>query len=249
GVDGDSRLHQVLVAFFTGLGLYNAIELVGMVFLTFRKYKGTYFWSLLVAAFGIVCASLCNILKTLDIFNTGDGEYVPLVLGTVGWWTMVTGQAFVLWSRLHLVLQGPRSDQVLQWTKRMIIFNAIMLFVPTTTLTWTANRQGAHNHNFTAAYAVMEKIQMSGFYLQETILSCIYIWEATKILRTSRWRATYRILKQLILINAVIIAMDLGVLLLEATSRHILQVLVKNLIYSIKLKLEFAILGKLVRCV
>ncbi|KAH9810513.1 integral membrane protein [Teratosphaeria destructans] len=136
GVDGHSQTHEVLVAFFTGLGLYNAIELVGMVFLTFRKYNGTYFWSLLVAAFGIVCASLCNILKTFDRFNTGDAEYATLVLGT-----------------------------------------------------------------------------------------------------------------QLILINAIIIAMDLGVLLLEATARHILQILVKNLIYSIKLKLEFAILGKLVRCV
>lgn len=90
---------------------------------------------------------------------------------------------------------------------------------------------------------------MSGFFCQEVILSSIYIIETAKILRTSLQTGTRKTMQQLILINAVIIVMDLGLLGLEAASLYILETLLKGVIYSIKLKLEFAILGKLVKFV
>lgn len=95
----------------------------------------------------------------------------------------------------------------------------------------------------------MEKIQMCGFFCQEVILSSIYIVETVKILRNSLQPNTRKIMQQLVLINAIIIVMDLGLLGLEAASLYILETLTKGVIYSIKLKLEFAILGKLVNFV
>jgi hypothetical protein len=53
-------------------------------------------------------------------------------------------------------------------------------------------------------------------------------------------------MRELIFINALIILLDLGLLGLEAASLYILETLVKGVVYSIKLKLEFAILSKLV---
>jgi hypothetical protein len=99
---------------------------------------------------------------------------------------------------------------------------------------------------FVRGYNVMEKIQMVGFFCQEIILSSIYIYETVKILRTSLQPNTKRTMYQLITINVVIIVMDLGLLGIECASLYILETLVKGVIYSIKLKLEFAILGKLV---
>lgn len=90
---------------------------------------------------------------------------------------------------------------------------------------------------------------MCGFFCQEVILSSIYIVETVKILRNSLQPNTRKIMQQLVLINAIIIVMDLGLLGLEAASLYILETLVKGVIYSIKLKLEFAILGKLVKFV
>lgn len=87
---------------------------------------------------------------------------------------------------------------------------------------------------------------MVGFFCQEIILSSIYIVETTKILRTSLQPNTKRTMSQLITINVVIIVMDLGLLGIECASLYILETLVKGVVYSIKLKLEFAILGKLV---
>lgn len=56
-------------------------------------------------------------------------------------------------------------------------------------------------------------------------------------------------MEQLIVINVIIVIMDLGLLGLVSASLYILETLVKGIVYSIKLKLEFAILGKLVKFV
>ena len=90
---------------------------------------------------------------------------------------------------------------------------------------------------------------MCGFFCQEVVLSSIYIVETARILRSSLQPGTRKTMQQLIFINAVIIIMDLGLLGLEAASLYILETLLKGIIYSIKLKLEFAILGKLVKFV
>ena len=90
---------------------------------------------------------------------------------------------------------------------------------------------------------------MCGFFCQEVILSSIYIIETARILRHSLQPGTRKIMQQLILINAIILVMDLALLSLEAASLYILETLLKGIIYSIKLKLEFAILGKLVKFV
>ena len=48
------------------------------------------------------------------------------------------------------------------------------------------------------------------------------------------------------MINIVIILMDLALLGLEFANLYILEATVKGVVYSVKLKLEFAVLGKLV---
>lgn len=95
----------------------------------------------------------------------------------------------------------------------------------------------------------MEKIQMSGFFCQEVVLSSIYIIETARILKHSLQPNTRKTMQQLIIINVIIIVMDLGLLSLEAASLYILETLFKGVLYSVKLKLEFAILGKLVKFV
>ena len=128
----------------------------------------------------------------------------------------------------------------------MIIINAIILHCPTTVLTVGSN---VPITSFIRGYNVMEKIQMCGFFVQEVILSSIYILETVRILKSSIQQNTRRLMWQLLSINVLIIAMDLGLLGLEAASLYILETIVKGFLYSVKLKLEFAILSKLVKFV
>jgi hypothetical protein len=244
GYDGQSDSLRIVIIFLSGLAMYNAIELIAMISLTFTRYRGLYYWSLLISSFGVIPYSLGFFLK-FDNLTPGDLRWIAVFLLTIGWYLMVTGQSLVLWSRLHLIVSGERGERILKWTKYMIIFNAIALHIPTTVLTFGSNGD-IQTGVFVRGYNVMEKIQMVGFFVQEIILSSIYIFETTKILRTSLQPNTKRTMYQLITINIVIIVMDLGLLGIECASLYILETLVKGVIYSVKLKLEFAILGKLV---
>lgn len=68
-------------------------------------------------------------------------------------------------------------------------------------------------------------------------------------MRTSLRPRTRRLMHQLIIINVAIIVMDTALLSLECASLYLLETIIKGVTYSIKLKLEFAILSRLVRFV
>ncbi|KEF51013.1 uncharacterized protein A1O9_12939 [Exophiala aquamarina CBS 119918] len=247
GYEGDSLTLKVIIAFFLGLSMYNVVELLVLIFGTFNRFRGLYFWSLVISSLGIIPYSLGFIFKYFSILQ-GGAKWLSIFLLSIGWYPMVTGQAIVLWSRLHLIVTGETGDKILLYTKWMIIVNAILLHIPTTVLTCGSNSDTS-TEVFVRGYNVMEKIQMSGFFIQEVILSSIYILETIRILRTSVQANTKRLMFQLMAINILIIIMDLALLGLECASLYILETTTKPVFYSIKLKLEFAILGKLVQFV
>ena len=93
GYTGDSLPLKIIIAFLLGLSLYNAIELIVLLFVTFQKYHGLYFWSLFVAAFGIIPYSLGFIIKFFQLLDPSQDEgYVAVVLLTIGWYPMITGK-------------------------------------------------------------------------------------------------------------------------------------------------------------
>lgn len=237
---------QVFIVTVGVLAVYNAAEIACMALLTFKHYRGMYFYSVMVSALAIIPYSVGFALDLLDV-TTGRARWAAVTLITVGWWSMVSGQSVVLWSRLHLIVpKGPRGERVVRWAGWMILVDAAIFHLPTTIFTYGSSVAGASAGVFARGYDLMEKIQMTGFFCQEVVLSSIYVVETFRILRTSLQPDTRTTMRQLLAINAVIIAMDLGLLGLEAASYYILETMLKGVVYSIKLKLEFAILGKLV---
>jgi hypothetical protein len=90
---------------------------------------------------------------------------------------------------------------------------------------------------------------MTGFCIQEFIISGLYLWKTVRLLQIVSKQGTKRVIWQLFTINVIIIAMDIALLVLEYRNLRVLEQAFKVVIYSIKLKLEFAILGKLVELV
>ena len=153
---------KIITAFFAGLAMYNALELIALVFLTFIRYRGLYFWALLVASFGIIPYSLSLLIKFFEL--AGENQWVSALLLTFGWWAMITGQSLVLWSRLHLILTGSRGARILKWTKWMIIIDASVLLIPTSTLNSGSNGIfGPDIAPYVRGFNVYEKVQMVGF--------------------------------------------------------------------------------------
>ena len=104
---------------------------------------------------------------------------------------------------------------------------------------------------------------MTVFCVQELIISVIYIWATVRFLRPTaadaaaaaaagaaaayRRRHTRSVMLQLLWINIAIIAMDLAMLTMEYMGKYHLEAVMKGAIYSVKLKLEFAVLNQLMQ--
>ncbi|KAF7596623.1 hypothetical protein BBP40_000545 [Aspergillus hancockii] len=235
-LSSDSLARIATVSCFIAIAWYNSIELIVICFTTFKRYGGCYFWSLLIASFSIIPFALGYLLIIFDIGNV----YVSLAIEMVGWYGMVVGQSMVLWSRLHLVVQTRR---VIRGTLAMIISTAIGFLIPATILEFGV--YGIPNR-FSAGFNVFERIQLVGFSIQEIILSLIYALEAVRLLKL-RPASHYRgVLVQLLVINMIMIFMDAAIIGSQYAGFFTIHVTLKAMVYSIKLKMEYAILSKLV---
>jgi hypothetical protein len=111
---------------------------------------------------------------------------------------------------------------------------------------------GANSSNptpFLLPYSIYEKVQVTIFFIQELLISGLYIIHTIKILRPEgniRGKASREVMTHLIYVNAIIVFLDLTILGLEYSGLYDIQTAYKGLVYSVKLKLEFSILNRLV---
>ncbi|KAI9749808.1 MAG: hypothetical protein M1835_001490 [Candelina submexicana] len=238
-LSGVSPPTYMAISAFTAVAWYNAIELNLQVFLTFKRHRGLYFWSLLVSCYGCVLHSLGFVMK---FFQLTTNNYISCVVITIGWYAMVTGQAVVLYSRLHLVV---REQRTLRLILAMIIVDAICFHIPTTVLTFGSN--SPHPGKYAQPFSTMEKIQMTVFSLQEFVISGVYVYATIKLLRPVYHGRTRKVMMQLIWINLIIVSMDVVLLAMEYTNFYYIEATLKSMVYSIKLKLEFAVLNQLMQ--
>jgi hypothetical protein len=232
------NVEAVLVITCSALSIYNAVELILIIFSSFKKWTGLYFWSLLVASFGILPYNVGFLIFYFELTH----NWVGFIFSSYGWTTMVTGQSVVLYSRLHLVTAETNVLKPIKW---MIIVDAFIFHIPITVMLF-ASHLGTATAQFANVYKVYEKLQMTGFCIQEFIISGVYVREAVRLIACLAKSKTRHTMWQLFSINIIIIIMDIFLLALEYRNLSTLEQTTKGLIYSIKLKLEFAILGKLV---
>lgn len=225
-----------VLAACTAIAWLYTIELDIVVLYTFRRRSGLYFWSLLISSWGCSLHAIGFILK----FLVGTSWHAALPFIEVGWVCMVTGQAFVLYSRLHLVV---RKQKTLRYMLALIIFDAVVLHVPTIVFTYGSNSPNAKF--WVPKFKVMERIQLVGFCLQEFTISGLYIYSTVRLLGAIYHSMTRKVMFQLIFINGVCISMDIVLICLEFTGQYVSQASIKPMIYAIKLKLEFAVLNQL----
>ncbi|KAK4101327.1 hypothetical protein N658DRAFT_426071 [Parathielavia hyrcaniae] len=168
-----------------------------------------------------------------------------------GWCCMVTGQSVVLYSRLHIVMRNPSR---LRLVLIMIITNAFIGHVPTAVFAYGANTPNPGP--FIIPYSIYERVQVTLFFLQEMVISALYIHETVGLMRVRR-RANMDSSRQgsgkrrllmahLVVVNVLIVVLDITILGLEYAGLYAVQTAYKGFVYSVKLKLEFSILNRLV---
>lgn len=180
----------------------------------------------------------------MEIMYFDPSSKLPaLIINNIGWICMVTAQSVVLYSRLGIVL-GNQNSRILVFTKWMIIADTIIFYTLATTIVFGMHYSS--DHNFDRGYIYIERLQMTGFCVQEFVISGLYIWKTLDILQAGEKKQAHRTLWQLFVINVVIVALDVALLVLEYLSLASIQIAFKALAYAVKLKMEFAILSKLV---
>lgn len=94
----------------------------------------------------------------------------------------------------------------------------------------------------------MEKVQIIMFSLQETVISFFYVRSSYQYLKSrfSQRGETRRAMCLLLLVQAVIIAVDIALIVIDITGYSQLKLFIHSFVYSVKLELEFVVLNQLV---
>jgi hypothetical protein len=162
----------------------------------------------------------------------------------LGWVIMVPGQSMILYSRLHLISPNLGLLRFIFWS---IIVSAVMLCPPTATL--SLRQYTKHPEPYTRGYIYMEKIQMTYFSIQEVFISCVYLWEMRKVMRVILDGKARKWMWQLVAMNIVLLTLDVSLLVMEYLNLYMIQTTFKGFLYSVKLKIEFAVLSQIVRVI
>jgi hypothetical protein len=138
------------------------------------------------------------------------------------------------------------NEKFLKVLLDVIIAIAVILVVANTITTWGSARIRAPGWNY--AYNVVERLQVTGFCVMEVSLSSLYVYSTVKLLRLSPEgkNRVKRIMYELLAISFAIMVLDVAIIVIEYMNLYYLQVCLKVMVYSIKLKLEFAVLGRLI---
>ncbi|KAJ5835331.1 hypothetical protein N7447_001357 [Penicillium robsamsonii] len=225
---------QVVCMF--AIGGSNSVEVLILIFEKFKRYRGLYFWSMQIAAWGILLHTLPAQIAYVRLASP-----IPLSLPfIVGWICMVTGQAVVLYSRLHLVVTDIRH---VRWVLWMIITNFLILHVPMSIL-YVLNLESLPLYRPAAIY---DRIQTTGFAIQDTIICAIYVRESLRALKPvfeAKGPQGRGIIYRIVIANLFSILLN-GLILAAEFKMHYIVVSFKTVVYSIKLKLEFHALMQL----
>ena len=140
------------IVIMSSIAFYNVIELMFLIFVTFKRYSGLYFYSIVASSLGCFLHGMGFLMK---FFQLTQYDYFSVTIITIGWYTMVTGQSLVLFARLHLVEMNENLRKRILY---IIIIDAIILHIPTTVLTYGSNNRNEDIAGlFAPGYAVMEK--------------------------------------------------------------------------------------------
>ncbi|OAA78744.1 hypothetical protein LEL_02230 [Akanthomyces lecanii RCEF 1005] len=247
------------MAGLAAISWYIGIEINISLFFLFKRKHGLYFWSCALASWGVILQPLFMILADFDVWK----DPVPsLVMIYITWFIMVVPQSWVLYSRLHLLM---RTTKTLQIIKYVLIFNSVVFSIPTMIIGTLAQATNVNPalHSFNLKW---DRIQLIIYFAQEFALSMLYIFQTYKHLKDilpleqrfwslaststkggSPSSERFSVLRHLVYVNILIIALDITLLGIQCADLFYLQAALKPCIYGIKLKIEFAILNRLIR--
>jgi hypothetical protein len=229
-----------LVASIFAVSFWLVVELSVQVFFTFKKHNGLYFWSILAVICGVAFHSVGLLLV---VFVPESNQTFSTVIAKIGWIGDSTGFAMVLYSRLHLVV---RNSRILHLVLAMIIVDAFLFHTPVIVL--LIGRTISPERDWDKYVWPIERVQVVGFALQETLIGSLYIWRTTKFLK-STYNNIRRVMISLIATQVVVFLIDVFMIAIDYHGWFTLKAILHPLSSAVKVKIEFAVLNQLLNVV
>jgi hypothetical protein len=159
---------------------------------------------------------------------------------------LVIPQSVVLYSRFHLISSKPKHTTYVRY---MIIFTTIFISIPTMALGIAA--QASRIPHIVAANLIWDRVQVTIFFLQETIISVLYIVETRRVLLNRSVlgqddKTIRTVMHHLIYINMLVLFLDCSLLAMSYSPYFYVQAAFKPCVYGVKLRVEFSVLNRLV---
>ncbi|KAH8602320.1 hypothetical protein B0O99DRAFT_648114 [Bisporella sp. PMI_857] len=247
---------SMTMAAFTGISWYIGVEINFSLFILFKRWRGLYFWSCALGSWGVILQPLFIILADFGIWSNLKAS-VPMIYLT--WLIMVVPQSWVLFSRLHLIMQKQR---LLRYIGGILLFTSIAFSVPTMIVGSLAQAMTV-NPSLQHINLLWDRVQLTVFFVQETLLSALYIYETRKYVRTASLlnkppvthsftnidASNNGVFWHLIYMNLLVIILDIALLGIQYANLFYLQGAFKPCVYGIKLKVEFVVLNRLVKSI
>ncbi|KAH7400711.1 hypothetical protein DE146DRAFT_693210 [Phaeosphaeria sp. MPI-PUGE-AT-0046c] len=230
-----------LIASFCAIAYWMSIELLVLVYVTFKRHSGLYFWSIIVTTLGIILQTTGYLVKE---FAHSSPPILTTIICKIGWISNVTGFSIVLWSRLHLVVTDTR---ILRSVLIMILVNGLLMHTPI--IVFEFGLISRHHALYMRPMEIMERVQQTVFTLQESIISILYIFHTYRFLNSGYEMHTRKVVRLLVLVQIGVIAFDGGLTAFDYKNMFTLKCTIHPFVYALKLKLEFIVLNQLLTLV
>jgi hypothetical protein len=211
-------------------------EILVLVFATFKRYNGAYFWSILATASGLI------IYTTAFLLVNFENPFSPVVINAmlnVGFTLNTFGYPLVLWSRLHLVIgYKPR------FLKAVLVL--IITICVGTVVTALAIGYGVfYKHPEKFLYELIANhVEAFALALQDLFIAVVYIYETSEFLKSGYSIQTRKVIGLLVVVQSFCVAVDITVIA-SSFNQARLAGSITPVVISVKLRLEFVVLNQL----
>jgi hypothetical protein len=233
------------------IAMWMALDLLFQIHVTFRRFGGLYYWTVLCTTIGVGLHATMLTVKGFATLSFPE-EIGTTVLIKAGDVLTQTGFSLVLYSRLNLVMRI-QHQRYLKWILGFILIGSFCVHTPVIVFTFGVNT----NPVFWFKHAARgEKILGVYFLLQEFVLQTIYTYTTARMLQDRSLAMSGSHLKHqsaktrrnllLFMVLAQFVTLGTDITLVSFTY---LELLIKNFLhpffYGFKLKVEFMALNQL----
>ncbi|KAL8895191.1 MAG: hypothetical protein Q9192_003789 [Flavoplaca navasiana] len=233
---------EIAAAAFVGMTFLLVLEINIEILRLFKRRTGLYYWAITIGSCTCALNNLGLVLKNL---TPGVRSIWPLytLLVSVGWAMYTVAQLTILYSRLHLVSESQRLQR---GVLMMILIASPIIIISDWVVVWPAyNPDKSMTSEWSPRLAIVERFAQLGFTTVEVIISGIYVYCLTHLLRDKSSVRQRRVMVDLIYVLIVVISLDLINIVLVFVNRIGLSHPIQTFSYALKLRLEFIVLNQL----